>query len=86
VADLCSARLRRLARSNIMANDYYSLRSYEHFCFFCQINNSKKKKDEFAFFIFFTFKGERADVRPSAALLTHCQAGSACSSPTARAR
>lgn len=32
--------------------------SYDHFCFFCQINNSKKKKDEFAFFIFFTFKGQ----------------------------
>lgn len=40
-----------------MANSYYSLRSYDHFCFFCQINNSKKKKDEFAFFVFFTFKG-----------------------------
>ncbi|PWN43028.1 hypothetical protein IE81DRAFT_109130 [Ceraceosorus guamensis] len=45
------------AYTNVMANNYYSLRSYEHFCFFCQINNSKKKKDEFAFFIFFTFKG-----------------------------
>lgn len=40
-----------------MANNYYSMRSYNHFCFFSQINNSKKKKDEFAFFIFFTFKG-----------------------------
>lgn len=40
-----------------MANNYYSLRSYDHFCFFCQINNSKKKKDEFVFFVFFTFKG-----------------------------
>ena len=45
------------AYTNVMANDWYSLRSYDHFCFFCQINNSKKKKDEFAFFIFFTFKG-----------------------------
>lgn len=45
------------AYTNIMANDYYSIRSYNHFCFFCQINNSKKKKDELAFFIFFTFKG-----------------------------
>lgn len=33
------------------------MKSYNHFCFFCQINNSKKKKDEFAFFVFFTFKG-----------------------------
>jgi hypothetical protein len=40
-----------------MANNYYSLRSYNHFCFFSQINNSKKKKDELAFFIFFAFKG-----------------------------
>ncbi|KAK0551468.1 Potassium transporter [Tilletia horrida] len=45
------------AYTNIMANDWYSLNSYDHFCFFQQINNSKKKKDEFAFFIFFTFKG-----------------------------
>ncbi|KDN43898.1 hypothetical protein K437DRAFT_257288 [Tilletiaria anomala UBC 951] len=45
------------AYTNVMANNYYSMRSYNHFCFFCQINNSKKKKDEFAFFIFFTFKG-----------------------------
>lgn len=46
------------AFTNIMANNYYSLKSYDHFCFFSQINNSKKKKDEFAFFVFFTFKGE----------------------------
>lgn len=46
------------AFTNIMANNYYSLKSYDHFCFFSQINNSKKKKDEFAFFVFFTFKGK----------------------------
>jgi len=44
------------AFTNILANNYYSLRSYDHFCFFCHINNSTKKKDDFAFFIFFTFK------------------------------
>ncbi|KAG8958081.1 hypothetical protein FRC03_009470, partial [Tulasnella sp. 419] len=44
------------AFTNVMANNYYSLRSYDHFCFFCQIENSTKKKDDFAFFIFFTFK------------------------------
>ncbi|EJD01444.1 uncharacterized protein FOMMEDRAFT_126370 [Fomitiporia mediterranea MF3/22] len=44
------------AFTNIMANNYYSLRSYDHFCFFCRINNSTKKKDDFAFFVFFTFK------------------------------
>ncbi|CAD6892743.1 unnamed protein product [Tilletia controversa] len=45
------------AYTNVMANNYYSLNSFDHFCFFNQINNSTKKKDEFAFFIFFTFKG-----------------------------
>jgi len=44
------------AYTNVMANNYYSLRSYDHFCFFSQINNSTKKKDTFAFFVFFTFK------------------------------
>ncbi|GAA5822155.1 hypothetical protein JCM5353_006251 [Sporobolomyces roseus] len=45
------------AFTNVMSQNWYALRSYNHFCFFCQIDNSKKKKDEFAFFIFFTFKG-----------------------------
>lgn len=45
------------AYTNVMANNYYSIRSYDHHCFFSQINNSTKKKDEIAFFIFFTFKG-----------------------------
>jgi len=44
------------AFTNIMANNYYSLRSYDHFCFFEHISNSTKKKDDFAFFVFFTFK------------------------------
>ncbi|KAH7887846.1 hypothetical protein F5I97DRAFT_1863289 [Phlebopus sp. FC_14] len=44
------------AFTNVMANYYYSLRSYDHFCFFDHISNSTKKKDDFAFFIFFTFK------------------------------
>lgn len=63
------------AFTNVMAQNYYSLRmsyhspdtylpltggsgSYDHFCFFCHINDSTKKKDDFAFFIFFTFKGK----------------------------
>lgn len=45
------------AFTNVMSQNWYSLRSYDHFCFFCQIDNSKKKKDELAFFVFFTFKG-----------------------------
>lgn len=44
------------AFTNVMANNYYSLRSYDHFCFFDHIQQSAKKKDDFAFFIFFTFK------------------------------
>jgi len=45
------------AFTNIMTQNYYSLRSYDHFCLFCTISNSTKKKDDFAFFVFFTFKG-----------------------------
>jgi hypothetical protein len=44
------------AFTNVMANHYYSLRSYDHFCFFDHISNSTKTSDDFAFFIFFTFK------------------------------
>ncbi|KAI0921324.1 hypothetical protein AcV5_001050 [Taiwanofungus camphoratus] len=45
------------AFTNVMANNYYSLRSYDHFCFFSHISNSTKRMDDFAFFVFFTFKG-----------------------------
>ncbi|KDQ64883.1 hypothetical protein JAAARDRAFT_28535 [Jaapia argillacea MUCL 33604] len=44
------------AFTNIMAQHYYSIRSYDHFCFFDHLSNSTKKKDDFAFWIFFTFK------------------------------
>nr|ODN92977.1 vacuolar protein [Cryptococcus depauperatus CBS 7855] len=44
------------AFTNLLANDYYSFRSYDNFCLFCQIESSTKKKDSVAFFIFFTFK------------------------------
>jgi len=44
------------AFTNVMANNYYSLRSYDHFCFFNHIANSTKRMDDFAFFVFFTFK------------------------------
>ncbi|KAJ3490077.1 hypothetical protein NLI96_g1696 [Meripilus lineatus] len=44
------------AFTNVMANNYYSLRSYDHFCFFNHISNSTKRMDDFAFFVFFTFK------------------------------
>jgi hypothetical protein len=80
------------AFTNVMSQNWYALRSYDHYCFFCQIDNSKKKKDEFAFFVFFTFKGAsaifsfpflRAVRKP---LIPHCvdviQAGNAFSSPT----
>jgi len=44
------------AFTNVMANNYYSIRSYAHFCFFDHISNSTELSDDFAFFIFFTFK------------------------------
>jgi len=44
------------AFTNLIANDYYSLRSYDNFCLFCHIDNSTKRADDFAFFIYFTFK------------------------------
>ncbi|OCH90710.1 hypothetical protein OBBRIDRAFT_754491 [Obba rivulosa] len=44
------------AFTNVMANNYYSMRSYDHFCFFNHIRNSTKRSDDFAFFVFFTFK------------------------------
>ncbi|KAF8631585.1 hypothetical protein AX15_002335 [Amanita polypyramis BW_CC] len=42
--------------TNVMANNYYSLRSYDHFCLFDHIKDSTKTSDDFAFFVFFTFK------------------------------
>ncbi|KAF9263516.1 hypothetical protein L218DRAFT_319567 [Marasmius fiardii PR-910] len=44
------------AFTNVLANNYYSLRSYNHFCFFDHISNSTKTSDDFAFFVFFVFK------------------------------
>ena len=58
------------AFTNVMANNHYSLKSYNHFSFFCQINNSTKTKDDIAFFVFFTFKG-RFD-KQSIRLITDC--------------
>jgi len=36
--------------------------SYDHFCFFDHIQQSKKKKDSFAFFVFFTFKSKTTSI------------------------
>ncbi|RKP10108.1 hypothetical protein THASP1DRAFT_8937, partial [Thamnocephalis sphaerospora] len=36
---------------------FYSIRSYAHFCLFAQINNSRRKTDRIAFFVYFTLKG-----------------------------
>lgn len=44
------------AFTNVLANNYYSLRSYDHFCFFDHIARSTKTSDDFAFFVFFVFK------------------------------
>ncbi|EJD48558.1 hypothetical protein AURDEDRAFT_112975 [Auricularia subglabra TFB-10046 SS5] len=53
---IISSRDISYAFTNVMANNYYSLRSYDHFCFFAHINDSTKTLDNFAFFVFFTFK------------------------------
>lgn len=45
------------AFTSVIAYRYYVVKSYKHFCFFKQINNSKKIADEVAFFVFFAFKG-----------------------------
>ncbi|KAG0279301.1 hypothetical protein BGZ95_001662 [Linnemannia exigua] len=39
-----------------IASRYYTVRSYPHYCFFSEINNSKKFVDNVAFFVFFTFR------------------------------
>ncbi|KAF9115114.1 hypothetical protein BGX27_008819 [Mortierella sp. AM989] len=39
-----------------IASRFYTVRSYPHYCFFSQINNSKKMVDDVAFFCFFTFR------------------------------
>ncbi|KAF9132993.1 hypothetical protein BGW39_010886 [Mortierella sp. 14UC] len=39
-----------------IAARYYTVRSYPHYCFFAEINNSKKFVDNVAFFVFFTFR------------------------------
>lgn len=46
--------------TNVMANNYFSMKSYDHFCFFAEISNSKKRVDDLAFFVFFTFKGAQS--------------------------
>ena len=41
-----------------IAARYYTVRSYPHYCFFAEIDNSKKFVDNVAFFVFFTFRSE----------------------------
>ncbi|KAJ3106455.1 hypothetical protein HDU96_008217 [Phlyctochytrium bullatum] len=43
--------------TSTIAYRYYVLRSYAHYCFFCQIQNSRRTIDVLAFFVFFQFKG-----------------------------
>lgn len=57
--------------------------SYDNFCLFCQIESSSKKKDDLAFFIFFTFKGKPLLNSSIGTLrLTLVQAGNGYSLPT----
>jgi len=44
--------------TNIMANDYYSIKDYNNFCLYCHLGKSKKRGDKITFFVFFTFKSE----------------------------
>jgi len=43
--------------TSLVATRFYTLRSYAHYCFFCQIQESTKFVDTIAFFVYFTFKG-----------------------------
>ncbi|KAI8930039.1 hypothetical protein BC831DRAFT_441022 [Entophlyctis helioformis] len=45
------------AFTSLVAYRYYVIRSYPHFCFFSQIQNSRKTTDLVAFYVFFRFKG-----------------------------
>ncbi|KAK9719339.1 Potassium transporter [Basidiobolus ranarum] len=45
------------AFTSIIANRYYTLRSYPHYCFFNQIHSQKRFKDDVAFYVFFALKG-----------------------------
>jgi hypothetical protein len=43
--------------TSLIATRFYTLRSYAHYCFFCQIQESTKVADTMAYFVYFTFKG-----------------------------
>jgi hypothetical protein len=45
------------AFTNVPAYRTYCIKSYSHFCFFSQVNNSTTWKDSFAFWLFFRLKG-----------------------------
>src|SRR2546430_9986222 len=60
------------AFTSIIAYRYYTIRSYSHYCFFAQINNSKKSWDHIAFFVFFTFKGTSCCVYPLENIIQFC--------------
>jgi len=45
------------AFTSTIAYRYYAIKSYPHYCFFAQIQNSRKRTDIIAFFVFFTLKG-----------------------------
>ena len=53
-----SLRMFTISKHSRSQHSYSVAGSYDHFCFFDHISNSTKKKDDFAFFIFFTFKSK----------------------------
>ncbi|CAO3695097.1 unnamed protein product [Rhizopus stolonifer] len=45
------------AFTSVIANRWYSVNDFRYFCLFRKINNSRKRIDSVAFFVFFTLKG-----------------------------
>lgn len=45
------------AFTSLVAYRFYTIRSYPYYCFFSQIQNSRKTVDVLAFWVFFKFKG-----------------------------
>lgn len=50
------------AFTNVMANDYFSIKSYDNFCLFCRISSNRQRQDKVAFFVFFTFKSKLSNL------------------------
>jgi hypothetical protein len=47
------------AFTSVVAYRYYVIQSFPHYCFFNQIENSRRTVDILSFFVFFRFRGKR---------------------------